>query len=156
MTGLSIRFIQHETARAFGLDPAMILSRRRAKRLARPRQVAMWLSARLLPGYSLPQIGVAFGGRDHTTVIHAVRVIDRMRDEDRVFRRLVDDLLAGICGASAEAAAAEQADLEVAEAERMALSVATTLLALARQYPRAVLAGLKPILQAPATDEVTP
>ena len=50
--------------------------------MARPRQIAMYLAKRLTPR-SLPEIGRKFGGRDHSTVIHAVRRIEELRDTDR-------------------------------------------------------------------------
>src|SRR5438132_68811 len=56
-------------------------SARRAREVARPRQVAMYLSKQLTPK-SLPDIGRRFGGRDHTTVIHAVRQIEKLRASD--------------------------------------------------------------------------
>jgi chromosomal replication initiator protein len=58
-----------------------MLSARRARAVARPRQVAMYLSKQLTTR-SLPEIGRKFGGRDHTTVIHAVRKIDELRQAD--------------------------------------------------------------------------
>jgi chromosomal replication initiator protein len=58
-----------------------ILSPRRTRSIARPRQVAMFLSKRLT-AKSLPEIGRRFGGRDHTTVIHAVRKIEELRSLD--------------------------------------------------------------------------
>jgi chromosomal replication initiator protein len=58
-----------------------MLSARRARAVARPRQVAMWLSKQHTTR-SLPEIGRKFGGRDHTTVIHAVRKIDELRQAD--------------------------------------------------------------------------
>ena len=57
-------------------------SARRARAVARPRQVAMWLCKQLTPR-SLPEIGRKFGGRDHTTVMHAVRKIEELRAGDR-------------------------------------------------------------------------
>jgi chromosomal replication initiator protein len=56
-------------------------SARRAREVARPRQVAMYLSKQLTPK-SLPDIGRRFGGRDHTTVLHAVRKIEKAIGED--------------------------------------------------------------------------
>ena len=58
-----------------------VVSARRAREVARPRQIAMYLAKQLTPR-SLPEIGRRFGGRDHTTVIHAVRQIERLRGED--------------------------------------------------------------------------
>ncbi|MEZ5918881.1 MAG: helix-turn-helix domain-containing protein [Alphaproteobacteria bacterium] len=56
-------------------------SARRARNVARPRQVAMYL-AKQLTARSLPEIGRKFGGRDHTTVMHAVRKIEELMEED--------------------------------------------------------------------------
>ena len=56
-------------------------SARRARSVARPRQVAMYL-AKQLTARSLPEIGKQFGGRDHTTVMHAVKRIDELRHTD--------------------------------------------------------------------------
>ncbi len=56
-------------------------SARRARAVARPRQVAMYL-AKQLTSRSLPEIGRKFGGRDHTTVMHALRKIDELRQQD--------------------------------------------------------------------------
>jgi chromosomal replication initiator protein len=58
---------------------ADILSKRRSRSVARPRQVAMAL-AKELTNHSLPEIGDAFGGRDHTTVLHAYRLINELRE----------------------------------------------------------------------------
>ena len=61
---------------------------RRARAVARPRQVAMFL-AKSLTSKSLPEIGRGFGGRDHTTVIHAVRKVEQLRETDS---QLADDI----------------------------------------------------------------
>jgi chromosomal replication initiator protein len=60
---------------------ADLFSPKRTRAIARPRQVAMWL-AKDLTAHSYPMIGDAFGGRDHTTVLHAVRKIDSLRIKD--------------------------------------------------------------------------
>jgi chromosomal replication initiator protein len=73
--------IQKATAEHFGLKQADLLSERRTRSVARPRQAAMWL-AKLLTTRSLPDIGRRFGGRDHTTVLHAVRRIEALRATD--------------------------------------------------------------------------
>ena len=57
--------------------------------MARPRQIAMYLSKQLTTR-SLPEIGRKFGGRDHTTVIHAVRKIEQLREEDAALDEDVD------------------------------------------------------------------
>jgi chromosomal replication initiator protein len=61
---------------------ADMTSARRSRAVARPRQVAMYLAKQMTPR-SLPEIGKKFGGRDHTTVMHAVRQIERLSSEDR-------------------------------------------------------------------------
>jgi chromosomal replication initiator protein len=59
-------------------------SARRARNVARPRQVAMYLS-KILTSRSLPDIGRSFGGRDHTTVMHAVKTIEELIKNDKAF-----------------------------------------------------------------------
>jgi chromosomal replication initiator protein len=73
--------IQRAVAESFGIPSAEMKSSSRAREVARPRQVAMYLSKQLTPK-SLPDIGRRFGGRDHTTVIHAVKQIERLRAAD--------------------------------------------------------------------------
>ena len=65
----------------YNLRMSYLLSARRARQVARPRQVSMHL-AKTLTSRSLPEIGRRFGGRDHTTVIHAVRKIEELRISD--------------------------------------------------------------------------
>jgi len=64
-------------------------SARRARAVARPRQVAMYL-AKQLTSRSLPEIGRKFGGRDHTTVMHAVKKIDELRQDDNILSEDID------------------------------------------------------------------
>lgn len=78
---ISIDEIQTQVAEHFKIRKAEMTSARRAREVARPRQVAMYLSKQLTPK-SLPDIGRRFGGRDHTTVIHAVKQIERLRASD--------------------------------------------------------------------------
>ena len=59
-----------------------MFSARRARNIARPRQVAMYL-AKMLTAFSYPEIGRQFGGRDHTTVMHAVRTIEGLIASDK-------------------------------------------------------------------------
>ncbi|MCF6254032.1 MAG: DnaA/Hda family protein, partial [Thiomicrorhabdus sp.] len=73
--------IQKTVADYFKLRVADLLSKRRTRNIARPRQVAMAI-AKELTNHSLPEIGDAFGGRDHTTVLHAVRKIKELREQD--------------------------------------------------------------------------
>jgi len=87
----SIEDIQKKTAEFYKLDVKDFLSAQRARRIARPRQVAMYLS-RQLTSRSLPEIGRRFGKRDHTTVLHACRRIEELCAEDPLFRQEVDFL----------------------------------------------------------------
>lgn len=78
---VSIDNIQKTVAEFYKLRPSDMLSQKRSRSLARPRQVAMAL-AKELTKHSLPEIGNAFGGRDHTTVLHATRKIKSLRETD--------------------------------------------------------------------------
>jgi len=79
---VTIDNIQKLVAEYFKIRVADLLSSRRTRSITRPRQIAMSL-AKSLTRHSLPEIGNAFGGRDHTTVIHACRKVDELRSEDR-------------------------------------------------------------------------
>jgi len=83
--------IQKAAAEHFGLKQADLISERRNRAIARPRQAAMWL-AKQLTTRSLPDIGRRFGGRDHTTVLHAVRRIDELRAGDAQLARDLETL----------------------------------------------------------------
>jgi chromosomal replication initiator protein len=87
----SIEDIQRRTAEFYKLEVRDFHSPQRARRVARPRQVAMYL-ARKLTSRSLPEIGRRFGGRDHTTVLHACRRIEELCGEDPTFKQEVDFL----------------------------------------------------------------
>lgn len=78
---VTIDDIQKKVAEHYNVKLADMMSPRRQRTVARPRQVAMYL-AKVLTTRSLPEIGRKFGGRDHTTVLHAVRTIDKMVKED--------------------------------------------------------------------------
>ncbi len=78
---ITVDDIQKAVAEHFGLKQADLLSERRTRAVARPRQAAMYL-AKQLTTRSLPDIGRRFGGRDHTTVLHAVRRIEELRAID--------------------------------------------------------------------------
>ena len=80
---ITIDDIQKATSEHYGMKQADLLSERRNRAIARPRQAAMWL-AKQLTTRSLPDIGRRFGGRDHTTVLHAVRRIEALRADDPV------------------------------------------------------------------------
>ena len=79
---ITIDNIQKLVAEYFKIRVADLLSSRRNRSITRPRQIAMAL-AKLLTRHSLPEIGNAFGGRDHTTVLHACRKVAELRTEDR-------------------------------------------------------------------------
>lgn len=87
----SIEDIQRKTAEYYELDVRDFHSPQRARRVARPRQVAMYLS-RKLTTRSLPEIGRRFGGRDHTTVLHACRRVEALCIEDKKFQQQVEFL----------------------------------------------------------------
>ena len=84
---VSIENIQKVVAKYFNLRPSDLLSAKRTRSIARPRQVAMALSKELT-NHSLPEIGESFGGRDHTTVLYATRKVRELRASDY---RLNDD-----------------------------------------------------------------
>jgi chromosomal replication initiator protein len=73
--------IMRKTCDYYNVRMADMMSPKRSRNIARPRQMAMWLS-KLLTQRSYPEIGKRFGGRDHTTVIHAVRKIDELKAQD--------------------------------------------------------------------------
>ena len=78
---ISIDNIQRTVAEYYNLKLADLLSKRRNRTVARPRQLAMAL-AKELTNHSLPEIGDAFGGRDHTTVLHACRKVAELRESN--------------------------------------------------------------------------
>lgn len=84
--------IQKACAKEFNITIDEILSKRRARAIARPRQVAMYLS-KTLTTRSLPDIGRRFGGRDHTTVIHAVKRIEELRAKDDKLNTSIETLV---------------------------------------------------------------
>ncbi len=86
---VTIENIQKTVAEYYKIRVADLLSKRRSRSIARPRQVAMAL-ARELTSHSLPEIGDAFGGRDHTTVMHAC---ERIKDLREIERRASEDYL---------------------------------------------------------------
>jgi len=86
---VTIEEIQKRVAEHFNIRLADMHSARRARAVARPRQVAMYLCKQLTPR-SLPEIGRKFGGRDHTTVMHAVRKIEELLASDRALGEDID------------------------------------------------------------------
>jgi len=89
---VSVDNIQRTVAEYYKIKISDLLSKRRSRSVARPRQVAMALSKELT-NHSLPEIGDAFGGRDHTTVLHACRKIAELRELDADIREDYKNLL---------------------------------------------------------------
>lgn len=89
---VTIENIQQTVANYFKIKVSDLLSTRRNRSIARPRQIAMSLSKELTE-HSLPEIGREFGGRDHTTVLHACRKIKSLRDESLKFNEDYDNLI---------------------------------------------------------------
>ena len=94
---ISLELIQKTVSDYYRIKVAYMSSQRRNRAIARPRQVAMWL-ARELTDRSLPEIGDAFGGRDHTTVLHACRTIGELRFKDTILNNDVHVLMQTIKG----------------------------------------------------------
>lgn len=89
---VSIDNIQRVVAEYYKIKVSDLHSKRRSRSVARPRQVAMYM-AKELTNHSLPEIGDSFGGRDHTTVLHACRKIKELSDSDADIREDVKNLL---------------------------------------------------------------
>ena len=94
---VKIEDIQKVVATHYNVSKADLLSSRRTRTIVRPRQIAMYLSKTLTPR-SLPEIGRRFGGRDHTTVLHAVRKVEELMQGDRtladeieLLKRMIDE-----------------------------------------------------------------
>nr|WP_217704670.1 chromosomal replication initiator protein DnaA [Pseudoalteromonas sp. McH1-7] len=89
---VTIDNIQRTVAEYYRIRVSDLLSKRRSRSVARPRQVAMALSKELT-NHSLPEIGDAFGGRDHTTVLHACRKVKELRDESHEVKEDYQNLI---------------------------------------------------------------
>jgi chromosomal replication initiator protein len=94
---VSLNNIQKTVADYFGLRHADLMSQRRQRSVVRPRQMAMALSKELTD-HSLPEIGDGFGGRDHTTVLHACRVVKKLVETDGRAREDWDKLIRTLTG----------------------------------------------------------
>jgi chromosomal replication initiator protein len=94
---ITVENIHKTVADFFKVRVSDLLSERRSRSVARPRQVAMAL-AKELTNHSLPEIGDAFGGRDHTTVLHACRRIKALRDSDQRISEDYSNLLRTLTG----------------------------------------------------------
>ena len=88
---ITIESIQKAVCEFFHIRPADLRSKKRTRTIAVPRQVAMYLCRRYTQA-SFPVIGDRFGGRDHSTVIHAAQVVDQRIKEDPTFRATIERL----------------------------------------------------------------
>jgi chromosomal replication initiator protein len=89
---ISIELIQKAVADKLGLRPAQLKEKSNTRQIAFPRQIAMYLAKELTTA-SLPEIGRAFGGKHHTTVIHSIKKIEQQRQKDPDLNRLINTLL---------------------------------------------------------------
>jgi chromosomal replication initiator protein len=89
---ITVEIIQKYVADFYQLKVAELKSRNNSKSVAMPRQIAMYL-CKTLTRSSLPEIGRAFGGKHHSTVIHSIRKIDLLRKRDRDFNTLMNNFL---------------------------------------------------------------
>lgn len=96
-----------------GLSYSDVLSGCRRRYLARPRQRFMWLMRQAKPAMSLPEIGRRFGGRDHTTVIHAIRATEGRYTSDPEERAKMDALITALADVEAPLEAAATLDIEI-------------------------------------------
>jgi chromosomal replication initiator protein len=92
---ITMEQIQRKVAEAYGIKLSDLKAKNRTKAVAFPRQIAMYLS-RQLTHASLSEVGRAFGGKDHTTVLHAVDKIQVLLQEDPKLRKAIDGLIQGI------------------------------------------------------------
>ena len=83
---ITVDKIQNVVSNYFNIPLSEMLSQRRSRPLARPRQIAMYL-AKKLTSRSLPEIGRRFANRDHTTVIHAVKTITKLSEKDEEMKK---------------------------------------------------------------------
>jgi len=90
-TNLTIEDIQKSVVSYYNISMHDFMSSRRSRMVARPRQIAMYLSKKLTTK-SLPEIGRKFSGRDHTTVIHAIKKIEELISKDKIFENEIRDL----------------------------------------------------------------
>ena len=88
---ISVEMVQKDVAEFFNLSLTELKSKGRHKNVIVPRQIAMYLS-RKLTNHSLPEIGAAFGGKDHTTIMHAVKKVEEVLLKDAQIRKIVETL----------------------------------------------------------------
>ena len=91
-TIITVEKIQRLICHKFKIKPSQLKSKNNSPKIAFPRQVAMYLSKELTKS-SLPEIGKKFGGKHHTTVIHSIRKIEKMRDQDPEFNKEINSLI---------------------------------------------------------------
>lgn len=89
---ITVENIQKMVADYYKLKVADLYSKKRSRMIARPRQIAMWLCKEVTP-HSYQMIGESFGGRDHTTVLHAVRTVEDLRNKDQQINHDIHVLL---------------------------------------------------------------
>ena len=89
---ITVENIQKMVADYYKLKVADLYSKKRTRAIARPRQIAMWLCKEVTP-HSYQMIGESFGGRDHTTVLHAVRTVEELRSKDQQINHDIHVLL---------------------------------------------------------------
>ena len=88
---ITVDKIQNIVSNYYNISLSEMLSQRRSRPLARPRQIAMYL-AKKLTSRSLPEIGRRFANRDHTTVIHAVKTITRLAEQDDEMKKNINQI----------------------------------------------------------------
>ena len=88
---ITVDKIQNVVSNYFNIALSEMLSQRRSRPLARPRQIAMYL-AKKMTSRSLPEIGRRFANRDHTTVIHAVKTITRISEQDDEMKKNINQI----------------------------------------------------------------
>ena len=88
---ITVDKIQNTVSNYFNIPLSDMLSQRRSRPLARPRQIAMFLSKKMT-SRSLPEIGRRFANRDHTTVIHAVKTITRLSEQDDEMKKNIHQI----------------------------------------------------------------
>jgi chromosomal replication initiator protein len=89
---ISIETIQKTVAEHYKMSVNELKQKKRTRTIAFPRQIAMYIS-RQLTDFSLPQIGEKFGGRDHTTVIHAFEKISEMKEHDPFVEKSINEII---------------------------------------------------------------
>jgi chromosomal replication initiator protein len=92
MTGVTIETIQKSVAAHFGLKVLDLKTKNNSRRIARPRQIAMYL-CKVLTKSSLPEIGREFGGKHHTTVLHSINKITELSESDPSINKLINSLI---------------------------------------------------------------